>query len=277
MTGLLIDGRLVPVPGVTVIQPATHGGPGWAALDPGDYRQRPTPWVRQVILHSTKGTWPQYVRPGAGIGGSAKVVADFWRGDPTHSGAHLVVDTDGTVACLADLARVMAYHAEGSNPWSVGIEMYQLGDGALYRATLDATVALVQTLCHELGIPEQMPRGPYRNQPLRRMESGSGTGRHQLGGPDVVGVIGHRENTSNRGRGDPGDEIFGRLAAVGFEGVDYDGEEDLLVGRRRQTRLNELDAAAGHTFSPLVVDGLVGARSLATMRRLGFARWRDVG
>lgn len=35
--GLLIAGRLVPVPGVTVIPPATHDGPAWSRLDPDDY------------------------------------------------------------------------------------------------------------------------------------------------------------------------------------------------------------------------------------------------
>src|SRR5690606_41324392 len=60
---------------------------------------------------SDLGLWPQHVIPGAGKGGRDRVVADFWRNDPTHSAAHLVVDTDGSVACLADLARDAAYHA----------------------------------------------------------------------------------------------------------------------------------------------------------------------
>ena len=46
MTGLLIRGQLVPVPGHTVIPPASAGGPAWCSLNPGDYRQRPTLWVR---------------------------------------------------------------------------------------------------------------------------------------------------------------------------------------------------------------------------------------
>lgn len=268
MTGLLIDGRLVPVPGVEVVPPTVAGGPMWAQLDPGDYKARPTPWIRQILLHTTKGQWPQYVRAGSGPGGQDRVVADFWRGDPVHSAAHLVVDTDGSVVCLCDLARVMTYHATASNPWSVGIEMYQMSDGGVYEATLASTVALARVLCTELGIPEQMPRGPYQNRPLRRMDPS--------GGPDCVGVFGHRDNTDRRGRGDPGDEIGARLAAIGFERFDYDTGEDLRVGRERQVTLNALDAAAGHTYSPLVVDGVCGPASLRAMRRHGFSRWADV-
>jgi len=276
VTGLLWAGQIIPIPGLTIIPPASHGGPAWAALAPGDYRMRPTPWIRQVIVHTTKGIWPQPIRPGAGPGGADKVVADFWRGDPAHSAAQLVVDTDGSVACLCDLATIGAWHAEGSSPWSIGLEMYQLGDGGIYEATLDATARLAQALCVIAGIPEQMPRGPFRGAPLRRMEVGSGKARRNLGGADCIGVFGHNHNTGNRGRGDPGDAIWQRLAALGFEGLDYDGGEDLMLGKRRQATLNAADARAGLTYRPLTVDGVAGPRSLDAMRRHGFRRWRDV-
>jgi hypothetical protein len=269
MSGLLIDGSLVPVSGLSVIPPASHGGPTWAALGAGDYGARPTRWVRQVIVHTTKGLWPQPVSPGAGNRQHAAQVANMWREDPVHSAAQIIVDSDGSVACLCDLARIASYHAEGSNPWSIGIEMYQEVDGSVYEATLSATAILVKALCESFGIPEQFPCGPYRSVPLARMEVQRDGRRHQLGGPDVVGVLGHRNNTSARGRGDPGDEIWLRLAALGFEALDYDAGEDLAVGKQRQAVLN----AHGER---LVVDGLVGPASMAAARRQGFVRWRDV-
>lgn len=268
-TGLLIGGHLHPVAGLDIIPPASHGGPAWARIDPGDYMTRRTPWIRQVIIHTTKGKHPQPVLEGAGEGGRDRVVADFWRGDPNHSAAQLVVDTDGSVACLADLASAASYHAEGSNPWSVGIEMYQMGGGELYQATIDATVKLVLALCELLGIPAQLPRGAYRGVPLARMETGSGSGRRQLGGPDCVGIFGHRDNTGNRGRGDPGDAIYAALIDAGAEAIDFARGEDLELGRARQRALN----ARGER---LTVDGLVGPGSIAAMRRRGFVRWRDV-
>ena len=267
--GLLIAGELIPVAGLTVLPPASHGGPSWCVLDAGDYRERHTGWVRQIIVHSTKGQWPQSVNPGAGAPGKAQIVADFWRGDPTHSAAQLVVDLDGSIACLCDLAYTCAYHAEGSNDWSIGIEMYQLNDGSLYEATLSSTVILIEFLCRRFGIPFQMPRGPYRNRPLSRMETGSGSTRHQLGGPDCCGVFGHRDNTSNRGPGDPGDAIWQELAALGCERLDFEAKEDLLVGKERQTALNSRGAH-------LTVDGICGPASWSAMRQLGFSRWRDV-
>lgn len=272
--GLLIRGSLVPVPGLTVVPPATHGGPDWARLDRGDAtpssRSR---WVRQVVIHTTGGRWPQPVIAGSGSGGELARYADIWQSDPAHSAAHLVVDSAGVVVCLADVAEVTAYHAEASNPWSIGIEMAQGKGGELYQAQLDATARLVAAICDAAGIPAQMPRGPYRGFPLDRMErvvaGGDFAARRQLGGPDVVGVLGHRDNTSARGRGDPGDAIWTALAALGFEGVDYHGGEDLELGRARQRTLRTRG-------EQLEVDGLVGPASLAAARRQGFARWRDV-
>lgn len=266
--GLLIAGRSVLVPGLTIIPPAP-AGPHWCSLDPGDYRMRHTGWVRQVVLHTTKGDWPQPILPGAGVPGRARAVADFWRGDPTHSAAHLVIDLDGSVACLCDLAYVAAYHAEMSNDWSVGIELYQVAGGGIYQATLDAAARLVPAICDALGIPFQIHHAIYANEPLVRMETVVNGRRHQVGGPDVVGVIGHRDNTSNRGRGDPGDAVYDALIAAGAEPLDYTTGEDLRVGAARQTYLVQHGAR-------IQIDGKVGPASLAAARRLGYLRWRDV-
>lgn len=279
---MLIADRLVPVAGLDIIAPASHGGPDWARLDPGDYMMRPTPWIRQVIVHTTGGLWPQPVRPGAGKPGHARQIADMWSGadrgsgQRVHSAAQLIVDFDGSVACLCDLHAIAAYHAEGSNPWSIGIEMCTQPDGSIYEATLKAAARLIDALCWPtFPIPRQMNRGPYRNQPLSRMEytvigSGPGTNaRHQLGGPDCIGVFGHRDNTSERGRGDPGDAIFAELALLGFESWDFEAREDLLVGKERQAFLNSRGAR-------LAVDGQVGPKSLLTAENQGFSRWADV-
>ncbi len=287
--GLLIDGAIQPVLGLTVIPPAmaggiNYGGPDWATLGPEDYRQRPRTTVQQLICHTTGGKWPQAILPGKGQAGHAKRIADMWRGadrgggERVHSAAQLVIDDDGTVVCLGDLIRQMSYHAEGSNPYSVGIEACTMPDGSIYEAVLATYVRLVCALTWSgfpgsglLPIPAQVHVGPYRGDPLSRMEIGTGLQRHQLGGPDMVGVFGHRDNTSERGRGDPGDEIFQRLTRQsGFESLDYATGEDLTVGKKRQSIL----VARGES---LVVDGVVGPATIAAMRRQGFRRWRDVG
>jgi hypothetical protein len=265
-SSVIIDGALVDVPFRVVHE---------AKLNPGDYRMRAgRPF--QIMNHSISGNWPQPLLAGSGPPGVAAHIADIWDTDPTHSGAHFVVDLDGAVWQLADAVRVEAYHAEGANPYSVGIEMCVTKRDEIYQATIDATVALNLFLCERLGIPPQLHGAAYRGDPLRRMETTVDGVRRNTGGPDCRGIFSHRDNTSRRGRGDAGDNIITALLAAGVEGLDYNHDEDLEIGRRRQAALNALDARAGNTYRPLAVDGLVGPVSLAAAKRLGFVRWRDV-
>ena len=264
---LFVHGRAV-VSGLRVVPPASHGGPPWAKLDRGDARARPDIWIRQIIVHSTKGLWPQTIAPVSGLGGESARIADIWQTDPVHSAAQIIVDSAGVVTCLCDVGDVMAYHAEGSNPWSVGIEMVQQADGTICKATIDATAQLCIVLCTALSIPAQHHAGWYANRPLERMEHGEGRMRSNTGGPDCVGIFGHRDNTSARGRGDPGDAIYDALTAAGSEPLHFDLYEDLEIGRQRQRVLVERG-------EKLVIDGLVGPASMAAAHR-HFDRWRDV-
>jgi hypothetical protein len=271
--GLLLSGQLVATAGITVVPPASHGGPSWNALHPDDRVPR-TRAPSLIVLHTTGGHWPQPILPGAGAPGHARQILEMWSGadrgggERMHSGAHLVVDFDGTVYCAADLVRCAAHHAQQVNARSVGIEMCTTTRGELYQATIDATARLGELLTSSgapgsglLPVPAQMPRGPYRGAPLRRLELEG----KQTEGADLVGVIGHRDQTAQRGRGDPGDAIWTALAGLGFEGVDYDGGEDLELGRARQQWLGGI-----------AVDGIVGRQSLTAARDAGFARWRDI-
>jgi hypothetical protein len=258
--GLLISGVVVDVPGLEIINPVD--GPSWCRLSPSDYTRRRTSWIRQIIVHGTRGGWPQRVLPGAGPGGREQVVASFWRGDREHSAAQIVVDTDGSIACLCDLGRDAAYHATVSNDWSIGIEMAQLGTGDVYQATIDATVRLIRALCSlpELTIPYQYAADRYAGRPIERMVDG---------GRDCVGVFGHRDNTSRRGRGDPGDAIFDELRRDGCEPIDFGWREDIQTWLPRQRRL----AALGER---LTIDGVAGPGTIRAMRRRGFVRGREL-
>jgi len=122
-------------------------------------------------------------------------------------------------------------------------------------------------LCELFGIPPQVHVAPYRNAPIPRLVAG---------GRDAVGIYGHRDQSDQRGRGDPGDRIYELLVAEGAEPLDYATGEDLARGRARQQALNAEAARRGETWPPLVVDGLVGPASLTAARRQGHARWRDV-
>ncbi len=265
MSGLLVAGLELEVPGVRVINSRDAA---WCKLDGGDYRKRRTPWVRQIIVHTTKGKWPQHVKPGAGPDGRDRVVADFWHKDPLHSAAHIVIDSDGSVACLADLAAVCAYHATTSNDWSVGIEIYQEADGGIYEAALVALEKLVPFVCETMSIPFQIAGDRYvGGRILERMKHG---------GPDCVGIFGHRDqawdfenNTSARGRGDPGDEAYERLIAAGAEPMCFAGRGDLGAWKHRQLRLNLWG-------EKLTVDGICGPSTYRAMQRRGFAHGREI-
>lgn len=278
MTGLLIAGDLVPVPGLTIIPPASHGGPHWAALDPGDYRARQGR-PHFILDHTTGGHWPQPVLPGAGPSGHAELIAKMWsgqdRGDGRriHSAAPVLIDFDGVIYILGDLWYCAAYHAELANDGSIGVEHCTTPRGEIYQATIDASAVFHRVLCQQIHTPHQVHGVPYRNAPLARCETGRKTAEHdgrvQSRCGDITGIIQHRDQTSERGRGDAGDALVAAHVAGGAEALDYARGQDLELGRARQSWLN---AHGGQ----LVVDGLAGPASLAEARRQGFARWRDV-
>jgi len=276
--GLLVAGVVIPVEGMTVHNPLDTA---WSKLAPGDYRKRRTSWVRHAIVHTTKGIWPQHVIPGLGPGGKDKLLADFYRGDPQHNGAHAGADDDGTGACFADIATDAAYQAGMSNDNSWGLEFYQLGNGGLYEAGIVGGIKMLFAGCEALGIPLQVHRGPYRNgQIIKRM-------RH--GGDDCVGIFGHRDQSwieaknlpaaererfkdgrAGRGRGDPGDIITMEIAAdPRVEAFDFNQGEDLRVWERRQRKLRAMG-------EDVTVDGVAGPGTMAALRRLGFRDGREL-
>ena len=131
--------------------------------------------------------------------------------------------------------------------------MYQEANNGVHEAVYDAAVKLVPALCRIFGIQFQIPKLPYSNHPLHRMRDD---------GAQCVGVFGHRDNTEDRGHGDPGDEIFARLVAIGAERFDHNAGEDLTVWKARQADLN----ARGAT---LTVDGVPGPGTVAALKAAG--------
>lgn len=265
--GVLVRGVIIPIPGLDIVPPASHGGPAWAKLTPGDYCMRPVgTWIRQLIAHTTKGIDPQHVIEGAGAGGRDQSVAKFWQGDPEHSAAQIVVDNDGSVVCLCDLATIAAYHATVSNLWSVGLEFYQELGGGIHRPVLETAKILVPALCQILEIPFQVPADKYARAPMQRM-------MHN-GGLDCAGVFGHRNNTVRRGAGDPGEFFFTAMREAGAESFNIERREDIDRWCARQDFLNRHHEAVvrGVTNGKLLtVDGLAGGRTLRSARQAGYA------
>lgn len=274
-----IAGRFVRVPGLVIVNSADAS---WCALDSRDFTQRRAKRPGAIVLHTTGGKDPQQVLPGSGKRGHAREIFELWSGadhgggEKVHSAAPIVIDFDGGVCVAVDLMRSAGYHAMAINDHSVGVEMCTTPSGGIYEATLDAAVRLCAALTEPddpadgLGIPFQVHSAVYRNGPLIRLEKVNGDTRTETDGHDVYGIIGHRDQTGQRGRGDPGDEVYRRLVAAGAEPLDYGKGDDLVRGRARQEWLR------AHGASGLVVDCLVGPASLAAARAQGYRRWRDV-
>lgn len=251
MSGLLIAGQVVPVPGVTVIGP--HDAT-WSHLDPGDWRPR-TNHPSMVILHKTKGDDPERIVEGTGSVGRAERVAEYWQSNPEHSGAHMVIDGH-VAACLADLELVEAYHANQANHRAIGIEHYEELGGITFQGTIDNAVPCWRAIAVACGIQLQFPRlGTYHGQPMARFTDGGST---------LVGFFGHRDVTNRRGRWDPGDAVFAALAIhLGAEDFDFEAGEDLVVWKGRQLDL----VARGHK---LIVDGIPGPLTTAALKAEGY-------
>lgn len=223
-----------------------------------DAVSRSTSWVRGIVLHTTAGVpggrdlRPQKILPGLGPKTATPRVGKFWSRELRHAGAHLVVDHDGTIVCLADLLGARALHAGAVNDCTIGIEIFQGADAEMYDEQLAIVVRLVDWLTARFGIQRQIPRS-YRG-PITRLAAG---------GRDVVGVYGHRDVTDRRGIGDPGGEIMRRLADAGYEPRDFEAKEDLREWSQRQKFLN-----SGYR-SGLLVDGIPGKATWRALREAG--------
>ena len=265
MPGMIIDGGVESVPGLDV---RSWQDDGRLRLRMGeDGRRRSTRWVRGICLHTTLGLPFDPASGGASPDGSpgplnyprilpgrgpftdvAAMTNRWWSTNGEHGGAHVVADFDGSIACLADLTLEEAYHAGPVNEVSVGIEIAQRKDGAVYAEQLDAVARLCLWLTERLRIQRTVPK-MYRQ--------GIVAPRLAAKGKDVVGVYGHRDVTTSRGFGDPGDAIFARLIDVGFEPLDLHRGEDLDVWKVRQHALG------------VAADGIPGPLTAAAI-----ARWQ---
>lgn len=264
MPGLIIGGKEVEVPGVPVRnyidEPKLALRVGKAPSDGETPRDFP---VSLIVLHTTKGIpggtnkTPQTLRPGLGPDTRAEDrTVNYWSTDPLQSGAHIVIDSDGSVACLADLKNVCAYHAgdRGVNHRSIGIEIFQEADADLYAGQLEVVVKVVNVLTAQFGIQRQIPT-KYLNKPAPRLDAG---------GKDCVGVIGHRDCSNQRGFGDPGDFVFEFLEKAGYERVNFYTGADLELWKTRQKEISE--KAGVH----LTIDGIPGQATRAALTQLGY-------
>lgn len=207
MSGLVIDGVRLEVPGFTCTSWLDE--PALRLKLPEDGIARGTR-PHSIGLHTTRGKMPQPLITEAAQDKdcTARATVRAWRLEKRQAGAHIVIDADGEILCIADLVREMSYHCPGLNAVSIGIELVQrMRDGAVFAVQLRAAVATVKLLCNVLRI-EKRVIWPYVGRPLP-IEAMKG----------YRGVWGHRDADDDRGRGDPGDLLPQMLIMAGFAEV----------------------------------------------------------
>jgi hypothetical protein len=273
-TGAVINGKVVSVSGLDVESFLDNPHLKLAQDDVRARNTREQGWIHLIVVHTTGGIpggkdlRPQVINPGVGPSSNAgERVVGTWTHDSTrHGGAHFIVDFDRRIYCCADLVTEAAYHAERANGISVGIEVVQGRDAELYQGQIEATVQLVLWLCANMPTPiqAQIPL-PYQGKPIARFVASQALA---IPLSDVVGVVGHRDLTANRGEGDPGNAIMDALAAAGCERLDFEAEQDIQTWKQRQAELKMANP-----------DGIPGAATVRALKAAGHANglWMSLG
>lgn len=206
---LVIDGQRIETPGLeTISWLDDHRVPRVT-----DGRRRVPQATRAIVLHTVHGKLGALSDAPSVPSDRAERYARYQASTTREVSWHLTVDTDGTVVQSADVASWTCWHATSVNGWTVGVEMVQEADGTLYRLQLAAVVALCDLLCARLGIDRRVPA--RAGVPIVGVVP-------RLTGHDGPwsGVFGHRNQTTNRGPGDPGSHVFLALMAAGYAGVE---------------------------------------------------------
>jgi hypothetical protein len=157
-------------------------------------------------------------------------------------------DQNGDVTWQNDPLVDYTFHGNQVCDVTVGFELIQkvrrnskgeVVGGDLYSGQIAAAVLMIDFITARLGIQRQIPWDKKRNRPVRGV-----VGRIAAGGGDVVGIYGHRNITTNRGAGDPGDAIFGTEPVITTEGLkrDMDFLTEAGVKRAILFRLGGLDS-----------------------------------
>jgi hypothetical protein len=195
------------------------------------------------------------LKPGAGPDTKVEVrIGRLWSTDGRHAGAHLSIDHDLTVGCHADLLLDAAYAVGCANEVSISGELYQGRNNEVYEDQLAVAVAVTDFVTAFFSIQRQIPAPDHRDL-IKRCTSGRGS-------RSIVGVFGHRNQTKNRGPGDPGDQIFEALEDAGYSVFDFNANED--VDHWRKVQKEELDYEIGED------DGIPGPQTADDLRFLGY-------
>jgi hypothetical protein len=257
-TGIILNKKPLAMPGFDITNFVDNPK---LKLAPGDVRLRTMierGWVHLIVYHTTGGIpggtdlRPQVIKPGFGpsSNGGERVVASWTHDTNRPGGAQIIIDFDGKIYCCCDLIMEAAYHAGRANGVSVGIEVVQGRDAVLYEEQIALAARFGVALCRVMPVPIQCQIPKWYHGPIKRFVDS-----HM---DDVVGIVGHRDLTSNRGQGDPGDAMMDALGKLGCEKLSFECYEDVIVWKQRQ-------AVLGVAY----LDGIPGPHTVELLKRAG--------
>lgn len=225
---VIINGKQINIPGLNSV--SYLDGIKWLK-QVTDFNHR-SESIRMITAHTHKGIKGN-VLPGLGPNTTIDEANARYQVNTDRTVSYdYGIDQNGDVSCQNDPVKKYTWHAGSVNPRSLGFELIQTANGDLYEGQIQATVLFIDALTALLGIQRQIPWDRARNAPKVGVVA-----RIASGGQDVVGIIGHRNQTTNKGPGDPGDALFLALRDAGYECFDMDKGEDQKAWKERQRAL----------------------------------------
>lgn len=218
-----------------------------------------TKWIRAIVLHTVHGKSGRLL-PGNKPSTRAESYAKYQANTSRDVSWDYTIDTDGTIVVSNDPIKHFCWHATDVNPFTIGIEFVQDDNGDLYRDQMEVGVKFLDVLTRELAkanhpIPRQIPMTaggkPVSGTIARIVDDKKAQ--------SVTGIYGHRNQTGNKPKGDPGDFIFEALLQAGYKGFNLDANEDVIYWKSIQARLGLSGADADGIPGRLTQQKLVAA------------------
>jgi hypothetical protein len=230
---IVLNGEKIATPGLeTFSWLDDHNVPKTTDVNPR------TQWLRAIVMHTVHGKTGKLLPGLSKPNTRAESYAKYQASTSRDVSWDYTIDTDGTIVASNDPVKFYTWQATSVNPFTLGIELVQEDNGDLYEGQIAVAVQFLDCLTRELA---------DRGHPIQRQVPMSVNGTPVKGvisrianaemAKQVVGVYGHRNQTSNRGAGDPGDFIFDALLRAGYKGFNLETKDDVTFWKDIQTRL----------------------------------------
>ena len=250
-----MKGRRHDIPGVETLNWADN--PGVPRTTKVNTRKH---WLRSIGVHTVHGIRGKLL-PGTKPSNRAETYAHYQASTERQVSWDFTLDTDKTLIQSNDPEESYTWHATAANPYSMGIELVQERNGDLYQGEMDAFADFADFSTALLFIPRFVPgkNGQIVSGVIQRMATNPAS---------YAGIWGHRNQTTNRGFGDPNDFPFLALKARKYRLVDIEAGEDREIVRGLQ---KELRIAEDGTYGPgtrIAAKAAVAAGSMTLERAL---------